>query len=287
MRHLRGPGLPPRLEWGPKMSETLIRTVEEGGVLTLWLNRPQKRNALNGALVEALTGAFDAARHREEIKVILLRGTGTDFCAGADLAELERTTNQGPEASLAEARRLGKLFMAMRRHPKAIVAVVQGRALAGGCGLATACDLILAQEDAEFGYPEVHLGFVPAMVMAILRKKLTEGRAFELVALGHRIPAYEALRIGLVNRVLPAATFEEDLQAFVGEMSRPPASALTLTKGLLYELADLSMAQGIERGAEVNVEARTTEACKAGVREFLSTRKPSGEAGPSGASGAS
>jgi len=266
------------------MVETVLRTEEEGGVLTLWLNRPEKRNALNGALVQALTEAMEAAESRAQIKVIVMRGTGTDFCAGADLDELEGTTDQGPEASLAEAMRLGNLFLAMRRHPKPIVAAVQGRALAGGCGLATACDLILAQDDAEFGYPEVHLGFVPAMVMAILRKKLTEGRAFELVSLGQRIPASQALRIGLVNRVFPRATFEEDLQTFLGDLSRPPASAITLTKGLLYELADLSLAQGIERGAEVNVEARMTDACKTGVREFLAKKRSPGATGSPGTS---
>ena len=246
------------------MSEPVDRFVEEKGVLTLWLNRPQKRNALNRALVEALSGALEAAEGRETVRVIVLRGAGPDFCAGADLDEMKGMTEAGAEASLEDARRLGQLLLAMRRHPRPIVAAVQGRALAGGCGLATACDLILAREDAELGYPEVHLGFVPAMVMAILRKKLTEGRAFEMVTLGHRISAAEAMRIGLVNRVLPVETFEEELGAFVAELALRPPSAMALTKGLLYELADLSLAEGIERGAQVNVEARMTDACKEG-----------------------
>jgi len=269
------------------MNEAVIRFVEDKGVLTLWLNRPEKRNALNRALIEALTGALEAAEGREEVRVIVLRGAGPDFCAGADLDEMEGMTEAGPEASLEDARRLGKLLLAMRRHPRPIVAAVQGRALAGGCGLVTACDLVLAREDAELGYPEVHLGFVPAMVMAILRKKLTEGRAFEMVALGQRISAAEAMGMGLVNRVLPVETFEEEVGAFVAELAMRPPSALTLTKGLLYELADLPMAEGIERGAHVNVEARMTEACKEGVRRFLAKARPGADTGSPGSSATS
>jgi methylglutaconyl-CoA hydratase len=259
------------------MSDQVLRVSEEGGVLTLALNRPEKRNALSGPLVQALIEALEAAETQEDVRVIVLTGEGPDFCAGADLEELERATEQGPEASLADARRLGALLLAMRRHPRPIVAAVKGRALAGGCGLATACDLILAHEEAEMGYPEVHLGFVPAMVMAILRKKLTEGRAFEMVALGRRLSAAQAMEMGLVNRVFPAASFDEEVQAFVGDLAKRPPSALTLTKGLLYELADLSMEDGIERGAQVNVEARQTDACKEGVRAFLARTRAGGK----------
>jgi len=258
------------------MSPEILKVHEDGGILTLLMNRPEKRNALNGALVEALSVALAEARDREEVRVILLRGAGPDFCAGADLKELEGMLDQTPEAGLEDARRLGALLLAMRRHPKPIVAVVHGRALAGGCGLATACDLVLAREDAELGYPEVHLGFVPAMVMAILRQKVTEGRAFELVMLGQRIPAREAHRIGLVNRLIPPEDFEEGVSAFAAEIARKPASALALTKGLLYEQADLPVAEGIERGAQVNVEARRTEACRDGIRSFLKETRGGG-----------
>ena len=256
------------------MSHEVLRAEEEGGVLTLRLNRPEKRNALNGALVEALAEVLQDAESRSEVRVIVLRGEGPDFCAGADLAELKGITALGDEASLADARRLGSLLLQMRRHPRPIVAAVHGRALAGGCGLATACDVILASEDAEFGYPEVHLGFVPAMVMAILRRKLTEGRAFELVTLGNRISAAEALRMGLVNRVFPSGDFSRGVEDWVKELAKRPPEAVTLTKNLLYELADLSVERGIERGAEVNVEARNTEACREGVKAFLARGKP-------------
>jgi methylglutaconyl-CoA hydratase len=157
-----------------------------------------------------------------------------------------------------------------------VVAVVQGRALAGGCGLATACDIVLAHENAQFGYPEVHLGFVPAMVMAILRRKVPEALAFELLARGDRIDAREAARIGLANHVFPADTFGADVIAYLTSLAERPSSALELTKRLFYGLDGTSVEQGIARGAEVNAIARLTEACKEGVRKFLerSTSQP-------------
>ena len=239
------------------------------GVVTLTLNRPEKRNALNGALVEALHQAFQRIENDDGARVVALRGAGRDFCSGADLEELRRISEMSREENLADARRLGGLFLRMRRLDRPIVAVVQGRALAGGCGLASACDLVLARAEAEFGYPEVNLGFVPAMVMTILRRKMGEGRAFELVTRGERFDAVEARRLGLVNRVLDADGFDDEVTAYLTSLARKPASAVALTKDLLYELDTLGFDEGMARAAEVNVEARSTDACREGVRRFL------------------
>ena len=253
-------------------------TVREG-IATLTLSRPEKRNALDAALVSALTEALAALAERPSVRVVALRGAGPDFCAGADLAELERVAEAGPDESLTDARRMGALFAAVRAHPTPVVAVVQGRALAGGCGLATACDLVLAREDAEFGYPEVQLGFVPALVMTILRRKVTEGAAFELVALGRRVGAERAAQLGLANRVLPTQGFDEGVAAVLGELASLPSSALRMSKSLLYGLDGLSFEQGLERGAEVNAAARRTDECREGVRRFLErARRRGGEA---------
>lgn len=251
------------------MTKPLLRYELSDEIATLTLNRPDKRNALNGALVAAIKEGLGRAEADASVRVIALRGAGKDFCAGADLAEMERIAGMSEAENLEDARSLGALFTGMRRSSRPIVAVVQGRALAGGCGLATACDLVLAREDAVFGYPEVHLGFVPAMVMAILVRKVGEGRAFDLAARGHRMGAQEARELGLVNHVFAAERFEEEVGAFLGDLATRPPSALALTKGLLYELGDLSFEDGIERGAEVNVEARATEACRDGLRRFL------------------
>jgi methylglutaconyl-CoA hydratase len=251
----------------------VLRSSRTGSVLTLLLNRPEKRNALNAELIAALGAALLSAGEDPAVRVIALRGAGSDFCAGADLAELARIQQMGPEESLADAQRLGDLLVHLRRHAKPVVAVVHGKALAGGAGLATACDLVLARDDAELGYPEVHLGFVPAMVMAILRRKVPEGRAFELITRGDRIGAEEAERIGLVNRVFPSATFDAEVEAYLTALASRPPSAVSLSKRLLYGMDGVGFEDSIARGAEVNAIARLTEACREGVRRFLERSK--------------
>jgi methylglutaconyl-CoA hydratase len=255
--------------------------VGDDGVAHLVLDRPDKRNALNGALVEALLEALASVAADPGVRVVLLSGAGRDFCSGADLAELERMADLGVEASLADATRMGDLFRAMRRHPRPVVAAVHGRALAGGAGLAVACDLVLAEETAQFGFPEVHLGFVPAMVMTMLRRKVTEGQAFNLAVRGDRIPAVEAHRLGLVQELLPVEGFQEAARSWAAELAQRPPSAVELTKRLLYGLDGVAFEEGIARGAEVNTLARLGEACRTGVRAFLQrTRSRGASPGP-------
>lgn len=244
------------------------------GVAELVLNRPDKRNALDDRTVAALAASLDRARRDDDCRVVLLRGAGPAFCAGADLSELAKiAAGTGPLENLTDASALGDLFIAMRRLPKPIVAAVHGHAFAGGAGLATACDLVVASEDAVFGYPEVHLGFVPAMVMALLRRAVGEKTAFELVARGGRIGAAEAQRLGLVNQLFAAQTFEDDAREYARELADRSPSALHLIKRLLYGMDGASFEEAIARGAEVNVLARMTEDARDGVRGFLERRK--------------
>ena len=257
----------------PSLGEPVLLYGVDNGVATLTLNRPEKRNALNGALVRALKDRLAEAADDPAVRVVVITGAGKDFCSGADLSELEKLSAMSEEENLEDARTLGALFAQMRNHPRPIVALVKGRALAGGCGLATACDLVVARDDAEFGYPEVHLGFVPALVMTILRRRIGEGRAFGLVAQGDRISATEAERLGLVTRVFPAFTFRSEADTYVASLAAKPVSAVTLTKRLLYELDGMDFDSGLERGAEVNAEARMTDACREGVRRFLDKSK--------------
>ncbi|HEX7051007.1 MAG TPA: enoyl-CoA hydratase-related protein [Longimicrobiales bacterium] len=247
----------------------------EDRVAAVTLNRPEKRNALDDRTVAELREAFLRAEADDAVAVVLLRGAGPDFCAGADLAQLEKiAAGAGPLENLADAEALGALLVLMRRLAKPIVAAVHGHAFAGGAGLATACDVVLAAEDARFGYPEVHLGFVPAMVMALLRRACGEKIAFELVARGDRIEADVAHRIGLVNRILPAATFDADAAEYARELAARSPSALRLVKRLFYGIDGASFEEAIARGAEVNVLARMTEDTRAGVRRFLERRAP-------------
>lgn len=239
------------------------------GVATVVLDRPERRNALNAALVADLRRTLRELDGDESVRVVALRGAGKDFCAGADLREVRNSVEAGVLASLEDAQALGDLFVDMRRMRRPIVAVVRGRALAGGCGLATACDLVVAAESALFGYPEVRLGFVPAMVMAILRRSTGETRAFELVALGSTIDAATAEGYGIVNRVFPDDDFERRSEDFLAELAERSASAVALTKRLLYQIDGADFEAAIRAGAEVNALARLTEDCRAGIDRFF------------------
>jgi methylglutaconyl-CoA hydratase len=244
-------------------------------IATVTLNRPEKRNALDALTVRELTEAVARADGAEDVRVLVLRGAGPDFCAGADLEQLERiAAGVGPLENLADASAFGELFVRMRRARKPVIAAVHGHAIAGGAGLATAADLVLASEDAVFGYPEVRLGFVPAMVMALLRRAVGEKVAFDLVTGGQRITAAEALRIGLVNRVFAKDTFVEESDNFARVLAGRSASALQLIKRLLYGMDGLPFDEAIARGAEINVLARATPDCQEGVRSFLDKQQP-------------
>jgi methylglutaconyl-CoA hydratase len=239
------------------------------GVLTLTLDRPGKRNALDSPLIEALHAALDRADLDSDVRVIVLTGAGKDFCAGADLDELLASADASPEANEAAALRLGSLFSRMRALPKPIVAVVRGRALAGGAGLMTACDIVLAGSGAQVGYPEVLRGFVPAMVTTMLRRLAGEKAALDLVLTGRTLSAADALTCGLVSRVVPDADLEREASELVGALASAPASALALTKQLFYQLDGQSFDQGIALGARINALARQTPDFREAIARFL------------------
>jgi methylglutaconyl-CoA hydratase len=251
------------------MSTERVLAQVSDGVLELTLNRPEKRNALDTPMVEQLHEQLQRADLDAAVRVVALRGAGKDFCAGADLAELLASADQSPGENEAGAMRLGRVFIRMRSLPKPVVAVVRGRALAGGCGLASACDLVFAHAEATFGYPEVRRGFVPAMVMAMLRRAVGEKVAFDLVGTGRMLSAEEARQVGLVSRVLLAASFEDDTTALLGEVAGASGSALAFIKQQLYEIDGRSFEEAIALGAKVNAVARSTPDFKEAVGRFL------------------
>jgi methylglutaconyl-CoA hydratase len=251
------------------VSADRVLVAVQDGVLTATLNRPDKRNAIDAAMVEGLLATLERAELDAAVRVLVVRGAGPDFCAGADLEELLASVERTPEENAGSALRLGEVFLRMRALPKPVVAVVHGRAIAGGCGLATACDLVLARADAQLGYPEVRRGFVPAMVMAMLRRIVGEKVAFDLVATGRLLAAEEAAQLGLVSRVLPAETFERELAAVLTGLAGASATALALIKRQLYELDGRSFEEGIRLGADVNAVARTTPEFRRAVEGFL------------------
>jgi methylglutaconyl-CoA hydratase len=247
----------------------ILLAARDAGVLTLTLNRPDKCNALSRELIDALRAAADQADLDSDVRVVVIRGAGRDFCAGLDLAELLGSVDRSLDDNEADALRLGELFLSLRRMPKPVIAAVRGNALAGGCGLATACDLVLASSDARLGYPEVQRGFVPAMVLVLLRRLVGEKLAFDLAATGRLLTAEEARHAGLISRVLLPETFDTDIASVAAALAGGSATALGLTKRLLYELDGLSVADGIRLGARVNAVARSTPDLRELVGRFL------------------
>jgi methylglutaconyl-CoA hydratase len=250
------------------MGESVLTSLA-GGVLTMTLNRPEKRNALDTATIDGLAQGLARADLEPEIRVVAIRGAGKDFCAGADLTELlesvDRTAAENEQAALA----LGELFLVLRRLSKPSVALVQGRALAGGAGLATACDIVVAAASSRFGYPEIERGFVPAMVMGMLRRSVGEKRAFELVATGRQVDAAEALELGLVSRVIPDDAFDSAGSALLASLASQSPTAFALTKQLFTELDQRSFDDGILLGARINALARTTADFRRAIAAFL------------------
>jgi methylglutaconyl-CoA hydratase len=241
----------------------------DGGVLPGTLNRPEKKNAIDTPMIDALYALIERADLEAAVRVVVLRGAGTDFCAGMDLRELLASADQTADENRHAALRFGGLFARLRALPKPVVAIVTGRALAGGCGLATACDLVVAAESAQFGYPEVQRGFVPALVMNMLRRAVGEKAAFDLAATGRLLTGREAERIGLVSRVWPDAELATQAASLVAALAGSSATALALTKQQFYRLDGVSFAEGLRLSADVNALSRNTPDFRAAIAAFL------------------
>jgi methylglutaconyl-CoA hydratase len=250
------------------MSEVVLYSVE-GAVARITLNRPEKRNALNDGVISGIKQGLRTAAADRAVRVVVISGAGKDFCSGADLSALQKIAGGSVAENSADARSLLELFLLIRGLQVPVVAAVTGRALAGGCGLATACDLVLASASARFGYPEVKIGFVPAMVMAILRRNVSEKRAFELITRGAEISADQAKLFGLVNHVFPEADFAEDVNQYLSEFEKMSRSAIGLTKTLLYQMDGMAFPEALETGADVNVIARLTDDCQQRIAKIL------------------
>jgi methylglutaconyl-CoA hydratase len=250
------------------VSASLLTTLS-GGVLTLTLNRTAKRNALNTELIDLLHQELERADLDSEVRVVVLRGAGKDFCAGADLEELLASAGRSLAENETSALRLGSLFTRLRELPKPAIAVVHGRALAGGAGLATACDLIVAGAGAQFGYPEIQRGFAPAMVTALLRRVVGEKVALDLLLTARVLSAGEAHAVGLVTRVVPDQDLDREADTVSAGLAQLSQSALGLTKRLYYQLDGMPLSEGIALGARVNAVARGTPDFRDAIGRFL------------------
>lgn len=245
---------------------TRVRLERAGPVGRIILARPDRGNALDPEMAGELFSACAQFERDGQVRVVHLSAEGEDFCVGADIQALSTGLAAAGDEHRQDAEAFGRVLLGIRALMKPVVCSVHGRALGAGTGLATACDLVLAHEAAEFGYPEVRWGAVPAIVMTLLRRTVGEKHAADLVLTGRVISAEEAERVGLVSRVIPAASYEQDVAAALAGIAGSPSTSLALTKWLLYKLDALSFEDGVAAGVVTDVESRATPEFQDGVR---------------------
>jgi len=252
----------------------MIIAADHQNIRLLTLNDPQRRNPLSPALVQELLAALEAAAQNPAIRAVVLSGAGPAFSAGADLEFLKSVTTAGAEANYAHSLELMRLFHQVYTFPKPTIAAINGPAVAGGAGLATACDLAIMSEQAQLGYTEVKIGFVAALVGVILVRNVGEKHAKELLLSGKLIPAQEAYRMGLVNRVVPPEQVLDEALALAQEVSANAPTSLKLTKELLHALPGMGLEDGFRLAAIANAWVRETGDLAEGIAAFFEKRPP-------------
>ncbi|MBU1761115.1 MAG: enoyl-CoA hydratase/isomerase family protein, partial [Bacteroidetes bacterium] len=241
---------------------------------SITLNRAEKRNALNSEVVKELIKAFETAEHDEQVKVIILKANGDVFSAGADLDYLKKLQSNSFEENLSDSNLLKKLFQQIYQQPKIVIAQVEGHAIAGGCGLASICDYIFSVPEARFGYTEVKIGFIPAIVAVFLVRRIGEGKAKELLFGGDLIDAEKAQNLGLINYIIDPNKIADEVKSFALKLCKSTsAQSIALTKQLLNNVQDLPLAEALEFASEMNAHARSTDDCKKGISAFLNKIK--------------
>ena len=243
-------------------------------IASITINRPEKRNALNPELVSLLTNAFRNAINDDDVKVVILKANGEVFSAGADLDYLRHLQNNTEEDNLKDTNLLKELFLTIYQSPKLVIAQVEGHAIAGGCGLVSVCDLIFTVPEARFGYTEVKIGFIPALVTCFLLRKLGEGRAKEMLLSGELIDAKTAFDYGLVNFVSGkdeiAGAVKSYAHKFIQSVS---ANSVALSKELIHSVQDLTLDDSLSLAVKLNVQTRSSADCKKGISVFLNKEK--------------
>jgi methylglutaconyl-CoA hydratase len=254
------------------MYETL--TLEFTGQLaTLTLNRPDKRNAINSKMVSEIQSALDEIENGRT-RVAIFTGAGKSFCAGMDLEMLSDIANQSSAENMDDSRRMGKMFRRIWGFSKPLIAAVNGAALAGGCGIATLCDFTLSVPEAKFGYTEVKIGFLPAIVSVFLTRQIGDKQARNLLLTGRLVEATEALSLGLVTEIVPREKLMQRAHELAEVLIAASPVSLTRAKRLLTSAASASVDEDLERAILENARIRCTADFKEGLASFLEKRKP-------------
>ncbi len=255
------------------MPYSTLKLEGEGVISTLTLNRPEKRNAISAEMIGELLRALDEAE-ASAARVVILTGAGPVFSAGMDLNYLKTFPSQSPEQIVEDARRIASMFRRLWSFPKPTIAAVNGPAIAGGTGLATLADFTLAVPEAKFGYTEVRIGFIPAIVSSFLVRQVGEKRARDLLLSGRLIDAQEAREMGLVNEVVPLEKLLPRARELAADLAALSPTALAHTKRLLVSLAESELDREIELAVQASAHARSTADFREGLAAFLEKRKP-------------
>jgi methylglutaconyl-CoA hydratase len=255
------------------MDFTTIQLSHDAGVATVTLNRPEKRNAISFDLIDDLLRAFDAVAKSDAI-ILVLTGAGKAFCSGMDLDNLKALTGRSPEQNLQDSETMVRLFRALYEFPKVTIAAVNGAAVAGGTGLALLCDFTLAVPEAKFGYTEVRIGFVPAIVSTFLLRQVGEKQARDLLLTGRLFGADEAARLGLINEIVAPEQLMPRARELGALLMQNSPSSLRATKQLLTDHSRADLDVQIQAALRENAAIRSTADFREGVSSFLEKRKP-------------
>ncbi len=255
------------------MNYQTLTLAEEGGIALLTFNRPAKRNAISYELIGELLAAL-AELERGPTRVLLLTGAGNCFCSGMDLENLKAITGRTAAENRQDSETMGRLLRSIYEFPRPTIAAVNGPAVAGGCGIATLCDFTIASTEAKFGYTEVRIGFVPAIVSAWLVRQIGEKAARELLLSGRIIAVDEALRIGLISEIVEPARLLERAREVASQLLKNSPAALAATKKLLNSYSARDLAWQLEAAVEANAAIRATEDFREGINSFLEKREP-------------
>jgi methylglutaconyl-CoA hydratase len=255
------------------MNYKTLRLAHDAGIATITLNRPDKRNAISYELIEELLAALDEVAQSSAL-VLILTGAGKAFCSGMDLENLKALVGRSPEQNMKDSETMAHLFRSLYDFPRPTLAAVNGAAIAGGCGLATLCDFTLAVPEAKFGYTEVRIGFVPAIVSTFLLRQVGEKHARDLLLTGRIITAEEAHRIGLINEIVPAEMLIQRARELALQLLENSPASLACTKRLLSEHARVELDLQIQSAVRENAAIRATRDFREGISSFLEKRKP-------------
>lgn len=256
------------------MTYTTLTLLHDAAIATITLNRPEKRNAISTEMIQELLGALDACEHERATRVVMITGSGKAFCSGMDLDALKAIAGQSADQNLEDSRRMARMFRRLYDFPKPLIAAVNGPAIAGGCGIATLCDFTLAVPEAKFGYTEVRIGFIPAIVSVFLIRQIGEKRARDLLLTGRIFGAEEAQQLGLVNAIVPQEKLLATARELAASLLTSSPTSLTRTKTLLSQSARESLDRDLELAVAQNAAIRATRDFKEGVASFLEKRKP-------------